>query len=275
MKYSRRCGGRPMIDIHVHILPALDDGPRDMDMAVTMARFASAEGIKSIVATPHVIPGVYVNNKEMILRAVNELSRVLTDQGIPLEVRPGAEYMLDPDLPGVVRSGQALTLNDGGKFLLVELPGFGIPPYAEKILYEIALQGVVPVIAHPERNDDLARLPDRLLSFLQSGALAQVTAGSLTGLFGRRAQKAARYFTSRGWCSYIGSDAHCSSGRAPALSGAFRGVAGEFGQETADLLFLVNPARALGGMMPSGIGNPALDWGKRDWLIGRSIQCGK
>lgn len=245
-----------MIDLHAHVLPAMDDGPSGVEQALSMARVARADGIVSLVATPHVIKGTYDNDRETILRAVDDLNGELHRQGIELKVHPGAEYMLNPDLPQWLSEGRALTINDGGKYLLVEFPPSGIPPYSQRTLYEIALQGVIPVIAHPERNADFVSRPDLLAPFLERGAICQVTAGSLTGFFGRQSRRVGWYFLKRGMCHLIGSDAHSEAHRAPLLSGAARAAAKALGSHFSELQTCGNPGRILKGMpvvKPAGV----------------------
>jgi len=239
----------PMIDLHVHILPGMDDGSRNMEEALEMARCAVADGINAIVATPHVMDGVYNNNRKKILDAVQELRSRLQAHNIPLEVYPGAEYMLDPEIPRWLKEGQALTLYDGGKYLLVEFPAADIPIYARQALFEIALQGIIPVIAHPERNGMFMENPDKLLPFIERGALCQCTAGSLTGLFGSRVQQVAVDYLLDGCYHFISSDAHGTGGRSPVLSEACRVVEG-YSAGLGELLTKDNPERLLQGRAP-------------------------
>ena len=91
---------KQMIDIHTHILPGLDDGAGDMDESLAMARIALEDGIHTIVATPHVLPGVFDNDKNKILSITAELNQALQEQKIAVNILPGAEYRLEPDLPG-------------------------------------------------------------------------------------------------------------------------------------------------------------------------------
>ncbi|MFZ5596166.1 MAG: tyrosine-protein phosphatase [Bacillota bacterium] len=236
-----------MIDLHSHILPSLDDGPGNMEGALGMARAAAADGVRAVAATPHVIPGLYNPGRERILRAVEEFKARLKEQGIELDVRPGAEYLLDPGLPGLVDAGEAVTLNDGGKYLLVEFPARGTPPFAETVLYELLLRGVIPVIAHPERNRLFIRRPERLRAFIEKGLLVQVTAGSVTGAFGGAPSAAAMQFIRKGWCHILGSDAHDTTRRAPIMSAAERAINRSCGRETASLLVSGNPSLILQG----------------------------
>ncbi|RDV84794.1 tyrosine-protein phosphatase [Ammonifex thiophilus] len=153
-----------MIDIHTHILPGLDDGAEDLEEALSMARLALADGVTALVATPHVIRGSFFPSRQEILETVSLLNERLAEQGLPLRVLPGAEYRLEPDLPERLAKGELVPLNDAGRYLLVELPSTFVPPYAERVLYELQLQGVTPILAHPERNAELCRRPELLAS---------------------------------------------------------------------------------------------------------------
>jgi protein-tyrosine phosphatase len=238
-----------MIDLHLHILPGLDDGSRNMEESLNMARRAVADGIKAVVATPHVMAGVHNNSKEKILDAVQVFRRQLRVHGVPLEVYPGAEYMLDPEIPRWLREGRTLTLYDGGKYLLVEFPAADIPIYAAQTLFEIALQGITPIIAHPERNGKFIGDPDLLLPFIDRGALCQCTAGSYTGLFGSRIQRVALDYLLDGYCYFISSDAHGTGSRSPVLSEAYQ-VAEGYSAGLGELLMVDNPGRLLQGCAP-------------------------
>lgn len=196
------------IDIHAHILPGFDDGPETVEESLRMARAFVEAGYAAVVATPHVIPGVYENTRASILRGVRRLQQQIRDAGIPLSVLPGAEYHLTDRLVPLLQEGELLTLNDTGKHLLVELPWVHLPTYASHVLFELLLAGVTPIIAHPERNDFLARHPEILTEFSRRGVLAQVTAGALTGLFGPAERRASRIFIEEGTAQLVATDAH-------------------------------------------------------------------
>lgn len=238
-----------MIDLHIHILPGLDDGPQSMPESLDMARQAAAGGIEAVAATPHVAPGLYDNNRESILRALRHFRTQLHAHGISLAVHPGAEYLLDPELPALIRAGGVLTLGDEGRFLLVEFPVAEIPLFAEQTFFEIALLGVTPVLAHPERNGELLRNPGRLFPFLERGVLCQGTAGSFTGRFGARVRQLAHHYLREGCYQFIASDAHGPVNRKPGLAAARDAIAG-YSEETASLLTAVNPRRLLRGQAP-------------------------
>jgi protein-tyrosine phosphatase len=236
-----------LIDIHVHILPGIDDGARSADESLEMARRAGADGSAALVATPHVISGLYPNTRDTILEAVEQLNALLARQELPIKILPGAEYRIEPDLPDRFARGGLMTLNDSGRYLLVELPSSMIPAYTGRVVYELLLQGVVPVIAHPERNSGFTKDPSLLYDLIARGALAQVTAGSLTGLFGLTAAKAAQLFLEHGCAHFIASDAHSTRGRAPVLAEALTAAGGLLGEDGAECLVKANPHNAVQG----------------------------
>lgn len=237
-----------MIDLHIHILPGLDDGAGSPAEALDMARGAYADGSSAVVATPHVIAGLYRNTRETIVTAVGQFNELLQQNEIPLAVLPGAEYQLEPGLPGRFARGDLLTINDGGRYLLVELPAAFVPDYTIPVIYNLLLQGAVPVIAHPERNAGLIKNPALLYDLIERGALAQITAGSLTGNFGSASAAAARLFLEHGCAHFIATDAHSMrGGRTPALAAAAREAARLTGEVHAQSLVDGNPGRALQG----------------------------
>jgi len=238
-----------MIDLHIHILPGLDDGPPNMAESLDMARHAAAGGIKAVVATPHVAPGLYNNNRVSILQALQHFRAQLQAHEIPMAVHSGAEYLLDPDLPRLIKEQQILTLGDGGRYLLVEFPTAEIPVFAEQVLFEIALLGVTPVLAHPERNAELLRSPGKLLPFVERGVLCQGTAASFTGKLGTRVQQLAHHYLRHSCYQFISSDAHGAVNRKPELQAACT-VIQAYDPNAAGLLTTDNPQRLLQGQTP-------------------------
>ena len=140
-----------MIDTHCHILPGLDDGARDMETALEMARIAHRDGIRAIIATPHVNLETCLPSRETIRARTAELSEALAREGIEVAVHAGAEHALSGDLLERLRAGELMTLADRGKHLLVELPFGGYPAFVSEVFFSLQLAGVTPVLAHPER----------------------------------------------------------------------------------------------------------------------------
>ena len=236
-----------MIDIHTHILPGLDDGAASLRESLEMSAIAAAGGFCAIFATPHVVSGLYDNTPRQIEEAVALLNRCLTEKNIPLTVLPGAEYRLEPGLPRHLSEGRLMTLNDAGHYILIEPPPDLIPDYTEQLFYEIQLQGVMPILAHPERNPGFRRDPDRLYRLLQRGVLAQVTAGSIEGRFGRAARRFALKMLETGAAQLVASDAHSARGRSPAISAAIREIEARWGAAFARTVLSANPRRIVAG----------------------------
>jgi len=230
-----------MIDIHTHILPGLDDGPGDMDTALEMARIAAADGIKGIIATPHVATGLYEHSLEDITSSVSQLKKALAQKKIPVDIYPGAEYLIEPELPSKLQARQLMTLNDTGKYLLVEMPFSSVPSFAGQVLYEIMLCGVKPVLAHPERNEEIQRKPHLLKSLWEKGVLVQVTSGSITGVFGERVQALSYSFLRRGYVHFVASDAHSPQRRVPVLGQAVEMINRDATGDIAGFLTETNP----------------------------------
>jgi protein-tyrosine phosphatase len=230
-----------LIDLHFHCLPGIDDGPEAWDEAVEMCREAAAEGTTSIVATPHVLRDGWLNDDVAARDAL--ILRLNTLLGGQPSVLPGCEYWYSSDMVDLVEKGEAgpLTCVNRSRYLLVEFaPGF-VPANAEATFHELIVLNVVPVIAHPERNLVFARSPERLASLVVRGALAQLTAGSLLGEFGKLAQSAATEFVGRGLAHVVASDAHSLKVRPPRMAAARERVRKTFGAEVEEGLFEANP----------------------------------
>ena len=203
IKNSNRMG---YIDLHNHILPGLDDGSPGPDEAVALARAMVAAGFTHVVATPHCAAG---EPPAALIRArLAELQQLLRAGQIPLQLLPGAEHVLDPLLPRRLQEQTILTLN-GSRFLLVEPPfAQPLPPYLAEMLFTLRLQGYYPVLAHPERAAAFQSDPGRLYRLVRGGALTQLTLGSITGLIGPAAARAAALFLSAGLGHFLATDAH-------------------------------------------------------------------
>ncbi|WP_310829929.1 tyrosine-protein phosphatase [Paenibacillus pedocola] len=222
-----------MIDIHSHILPYMDDGATDWEAALSMAQDAVQDGISTVVATPHHANGVYMNPAPTIGQAVQLLNERIQQAGLPLLVLPGQEIRLYGDLLNDLEQSQLLTLA-GSKYILLEMPSSRVPRTMEETCHELVIQGFVPVIAHPERNAEVAASPAKLERLIELGAVGQVTAQSLAGTFGSKLQKLSLDLCRRNAVHIIASDAHDSSHRPFGLSEAFKVVEKELGTVVSD-----------------------------------------
>lgn len=234
-----------MIDIHCHILPGLDDGPRTMDEALAMARIAVADGIDALVASSHMTPGVYDNSPDRIVAAALAFGARLYHEGIPLRIIPGADVRMTPEL--IHGNGRYLCINRDTPYFLFEFPHDLIPPGSERLVEGLFGRGLIPVITHPERNRDLQGRPEKLDPFVKMGCLVQITAMSLTGEFGPRAQSVAERYMKEGRVHLIATDAHDTEKRPPILSRALRRAEALVGVEAARAMVFETPAAIVEG----------------------------
>lgn len=200
-----------MIDIHNHILPQIDDGAADMDESIEMARIAERDGIRNIIATPH-LSGYGLTLDEIEGRTV-ELNDCLREANIDVRVHTGAEipiYLLDNEN---CRIGLA-----GTRYLLVEFPLTGMLPISSEIFHYLTGLGYKIIIAHPERDPGVIRNPEWLLNLMAPDVMLQITADSLIGKMGRDIMSMARYLLKKGLVTYMATDAHNTRDRRPELS---------------------------------------------------------
>src|SRR5579884_336392 len=232
-----------MIDVHCHILPGLDDGPDRLEESVQMARSAVADGITHVVATPHSSDEFYfVYEKVKKLR-----DRLQEEVGPELNIATGCDFHWSPENLEALRQDRAKFCINQRDYLLVEFNEFSIPESTDQTLHELRLEGIWPVITHPERNRLLCRQPERMEAWIKLGCRVQITAGSLTGRFGNTARERSLKWIERGMVHIVASDAHNTTGRPLALGPAYRVVQERFGEETAEAMFVENPLAAFEG----------------------------
>ena len=235
-----------MIDIHAHILPGLDDGPRTMEESVRMCEMCIEQGVSVVVATPHMCNPRFSVSAEDVRSRVGELSEACRRRGLNIEILPGGDVLLQPGLLEAMDAGDALTLADTGKYLLLELPAQTVPSI-EGLVFELALRGVTPILTHPERNPAFHHKPGRLVQLVESGCYVQITGDSLLGRFGRGARRAGGKFLKSGLVHVVASDAHSARDRRPAL-GTIAGLLSSMaGEDAARRLLCDHPARIIRG----------------------------
>lgn len=221
-----------MIDLHCHILPGIDDGAPDLDTALRMARIAHADGITVTACTPHIYPGLYENDTAGIQRAIAALRIELQAADIDLTLVAGADVHLAPDLLMQLRSGEVPTLA-GSRYLLLEPPHHVAPPRFDHAMFDLIAAGYIPVITHPERLSWIETHYDVFVRLVASGAWLQVTAGSITGHFGRRPRYWAERMLDERLVHIVATDAHRSDRRPPLLAAARDVVGKRLGEREA------------------------------------------
>jgi protein-tyrosine phosphatase len=232
-----------MIDVHSHYLPNIDDGPDSLETSLAMARMAVADGIYYAMMTPHVAPGEFDNDRPRIRRAYEAFRQALKDANIPLRIGMAAEVRLDLEIVPMLGRDEIPYLGwyRGEQILLLEFPHTHIPVGAARFVERLLKQKIRPIIAHPERNRDVLRDVEKIAPFVSMGCYLQITAGSLTGDFGRGPRKRARQLLERDVLKVLATDAHNLKLRKPVLSAAVDAAAAIIGRAAAEDLVHKNP----------------------------------
>ena len=217
-----------MIDIHTHILPGVDDGAKMEEDCLEMAKVAVEEGIHTIVATPHHKNGRYENEAASIRKQVDILQGLMNQENIPLTILAGQEVRINGDLLTDYEQGRILPINETN-YILIEFPSSQIPQYTKKMLYDLQVAGLTPIIVHPERNKEILERPEKLYHFVREGALTQITASSIIGKFGKQIQKVSQQFIEGNLVHFIASDAHNTTSRGFYLREAYQEIKDMFG----------------------------------------------
>jgi protein-tyrosine phosphatase len=241
-----------MIDIHAHILPALDDGAKNWEQSLRMARLAVEDGIRIMVATPHLFKSKMVdlklvNSKEIILQQVAALRQKLSEEKIPLEIIPGCDFPLAFESLKLLDDGVALTINDAKRYMLLELPDTALPPATERICFQLQSKGITPIITHPERHLVIQEMPYKLKRLLDVGCLAQMTGNSLTGWFGRGVRKLSQQLIKLGYIHLLATDTHDPKRRPPVLSPAVIELTRLVGEKRARAMVHDIPEKIIAG----------------------------
>ncbi|MQW22627.1 MULTISPECIES: tyrosine-protein phosphatase [unclassified Lactococcus] len=221
-----------MIDLHCHILPAIDDGAKTDEDTLKMLQTAVAEGIKVITASPHHNPE-YHNESEGILKKVKEVDAIIQKHQLPIQVLPGQEVRIYGELLEDYEAGKLLTSAGTTNYMLIEFPSNHVPRYASKLFYNMKLQGLQPILVHPERNTGIIENPNLLYDFVEQGVLSQITASSVTGHFGKKIQKLTFQIIEHKLTHFVASDAHNITSRTFKMKEAFELITNEFGEEVS------------------------------------------
>ena len=239
-----------MIDLHAHILPQLDDGAESLEESIEMCRISHKDGVRTIVATPHILEGIYPNHRRTILAKVQELNEAIRKCINAFRILPGADVHFSSDMLRLCEDGGIVTVNDKGQYLMVEFDYQGIPYHAEDVLFRLMTKGIIPIITHPERNFEIGQRPQRYGEMIRMGCLGQVTAMSLTGGFGSGVKQTAEKLLKSRLIHIIASDAHSVNGRPPILSPAVREAEKIVGKEEAQRMVTEYPQAILEGKKP-------------------------
>jgi protein-tyrosine phosphatase len=235
-----------MIDLHCHVLPALDDGASDASETLALLKLAVADGITRMVATPHINPGYFDNNAASIQAALNITRQLVLKEQLPIAIAAAAEVRLTDQLIPAIEQELVPFLGhwQGQRVLLLELPHSHIPPGTDMLVKWLAKRDIIAMIAHPERNRDVQANPALLNPLRRLGCLFQLTGSSLLGDLGDRHQQCAEYFVAERLFHIVATDCHNLQRRPPKLAAAVQRLT-ELSDE--------NYAQSLSQLMPAQI----------------------
>lgn len=226
----------PMIDLHCHILPGVDDGPASLEEALAMIRFCIADGITHIFATPHCHRYVHLL-KDQVLPEVAQLNHQLEAAQLPLTILPGSEIQVTDTMAyrREFEAGVYCHLGDGQSFTLLEFnwERQQFPSDAAALIGWIRERGMTPILAHPERHDFFGKEPGLLQALVEAGAWVQVTVDSLLGNHGPAPQVAGEVILRTYPDAVLATDAH-NPARCSGLSAGYAWVQEHLGPERSN-----------------------------------------
>lgn len=235
-----------MIDIHSHILPALDDGSPDWESTMAMADMCVESGVTAIVATPHSgIPNQELRGRVQLIRSRIETFRELLARfQLPLRVIEGMEIFGTPDTPALLEHGYLLSIGRT-HYPLIEFPFWDYGRTATEILRDVLSLGLRPVVAHPERYEYVQQDPGLLNLWTDMGCLLQCNRGSLVGRFGPAPESTAWAMVERRFAFAVASDAHSPNSRTTWMRDVQQLLRDEFSPAYAAALLKGNPEKLL------------------------------
>lgn len=244
-----------MIDIHCHVLPEVDDGPKSWDVAIEMCRMAADDGITHTVATPHANDR-YAYDRVYLTELLDQLQEKI---GPTPQLSLGCDFHLSFDnLERALKQPGTYTIGETN-YLLVELSNYSVPIQIADCFMRLGDRRLTPILTHPERNPILQQTPQRVLDWVEQGCLVQITASSLTGFWGERPEIVARWLMDRAAVHIIATDAHETKRRVPILSEARDVAASIVGEEVAQALVDANPGAVVKGQPIPYSPKPVLD----------------
>jgi len=232
-----------MIDIHCHILPAVDDGAKSWEVSLGMCALAREDGIEHIVATPH-SNDQYFYDRPYLQKLIDELAEK-TGGNPKLSLGCDFHFSYENIQDALERPGQFAIGNT--PYLLVEFSDYSLPPTVDDNLSKLINVGLKPIITHPERNPLIQRKKERVLDWVRGGCVVQVTGNALTGRWGKTAQSMAHWLFEQEAVHVLASDGHDLDSRKPCLKKAREAVAVIAGDTVAESLVTLNPRAVVNG----------------------------
>ena len=228
-----------MIDIHNHIIYEVDDGSRSFNESLKMIEIYMNNGFKEIIATSHYDPSRYLVDKDDILNKVSILNNEIIKRNWDFKIYPGHEIQVEPDTLNKIKEGKILTLNNS-KFVLCELPFINKPIFLENLIFNLLLEGYIPIIAHAERYDYIEKDISYLYDFINKGALIQINYSSIKNNF-----NTTKKLLEKNMVDFIATDSHQSEWRSPDISDYKEKIFEIIGEKKFYQLTVINPQKII------------------------------
>ena len=233
-----------MIDVHSHILPGIDDGSQDLEESIQMAKEAYKAGFTDVIATSHYIEESYSTSKSKREELICQLQERLEQEGININIHNGAEAYITPNLDELIRTEKLATINNT-RYLLMELPMHSKIIYLDNIISDLIGQGVIPIIAHPERYSYVQKNPKILIDLIEAGVLFQANYGSIIGEYGKEAEKIIKKLLKGNRIHFLGTDCHRESSVYIQMPQILKKLEKLIGKDKLELLSRINPQKVL------------------------------
>ncbi|MEF9992385.1 MAG: CpsB/CapC family capsule biosynthesis tyrosine phosphatase [Romboutsia sp.] len=229
-----------MIDIHCHIIPGVDDGAKDLEESLEMAKIAQSEGIKTIINTSHYNMEFDYIMGEKLLIELDKFNNILKKKKINVDVKIGNELYYSEDFLETIESKEFYTLNNS-RYVLIEFSPTRFPKQLMEIVYELKIRGYIPILAHVERYREVQDDPRIIEDAVKEGALVQINASTVLGKGSKGAVRVSELLLNSNLVHFIATDAHGSNRRRPVIRKAYDYISRKYGECMADRLFVKNP----------------------------------
>jgi protein-tyrosine phosphatase len=245
-----------MIDLHGHYMPGIDDGAENLEVSMAMLRHAQADGIETVVATPHACSSLCrARDFDSLRREWEKWLAALKQEGAPLKIVTGSEVYFTSELLTLLKDNRDLLTINNSSYFILEFPADYIYAHSKDFIYKVLTEGFIPIISHAERNAEIQRSPAILGDFIKAGALCQVNAGSFRGDFGNAARQCAFELLKGNLLHVIASDAHDLERRKPELA-YLSNLLPKVPKERLDLFLHDIPAAIIADEAVPDIGEP-------------------
>lgn len=233
-----------MIDFHSHILPNIDDGASNIEETMLMLKEAKSAGFSSVISTSHFIEETYNVSSIKRDKIINEITKIIQLENIDIKIYNGSETYISNNLDKLLNENILTTINNS-RYLLIELPMNNRVLFLDEVIFDLLADGIIPIIAHPERYSYIQESPNILLDLIKKGVLFQANYGSIIGQYGKRAQSTVKKLLKHNMIHFLGTDAHKSNNIYTKMNIILNKLERLIGKEKLEKLSTTNPTKVI------------------------------